>query len=302
MCRKQGLNSQEYDIKHFNKILDTTSTILFSGLPNNAQLELSPITKSRAETDVTIALNLESGSRLIGTFKPQNTLWDVLTNLCPSEANLDQHPVVIYTRNEIYGDSLITTSLRSLGIMGGRAMLRLIHRSPEDLRVQPNVSAPLPSKPVEEKPYIRKLQKIETEDNRQEEIKSEVPEVAKPEVNENQNNEMCDTRGVKHKGAILGGKQGINVADIIKQERKQKLEPGVKQESKHKTDGFATKGYSLKAAPVASTDNHSASSGSIGDSESAGSTQGNIEEEFVFVSKLPRKLVKIVVFLTELQK
>lgn len=283
MCNKQGLNSQEYDIKHFNKILDTTSTILFSGLPNNAQLELSPITKSRAETDVTIALNLESGSRLIGTFKPQDTLWDVITNLCPNEANLDQHPVVIYTRNEIYGESLITTSLRSLGIMGGRAMLRLIHRAPEDLRVQPNVSAPLPSKPVEEKPYIRKLQKIETEDNGQEEIK---PEVAKPDVNKNQNNEICDTRGVKQKGPILGGKQGINVADIIKQERKQKLEPDVKQESKPKTDGFATKGYSLKSAPVASTDNRSTSSGSIGDSESASSAQGNIEEEFVFVSKL----------------
>lgn len=37
----------------------------------------------------------------------------------------------------------------------------LLSRTPEELKTQANVSAPLPVKPSEEKPYIRKLQKIE---------------------------------------------------------------------------------------------------------------------------------------------
>lgn len=128
MCKKQGFNEEEYDIKHHNKVLDTTTTILFSGLPNNAQLELAPATKQRAESDVTIALNLESGKRLMGVFNPATTLWEVAEQLCSSEASAEENPVIIYMRNEIFGDALRTTTLRSLGITGGRAMLRLIHK------------------------------------------------------------------------------------------------------------------------------------------------------------------------------
>lgn len=109
-------------------MLDTTTTVLFSGLPNNAQLELTPALKIRQESDVTIALNLESGNRLMGTFNPGSTLWDVAKQLCSSEADLERNPVIIYMRNEVYGEALRTTTLRSLGITGGRAMLRLIHK------------------------------------------------------------------------------------------------------------------------------------------------------------------------------
>lgn len=119
---------QEFDIKHHNKVLDTSTSIQFSGLPNNAQLELTPATKTRAESDVTIALNLESGDRIMGTFSPGTTLLDITNQLCPSGANLEQNPVIIYMRHEIYGQNLSTTTLRSLGITSGRAMLRLIHK------------------------------------------------------------------------------------------------------------------------------------------------------------------------------
>lgn len=128
VCVKQGYNVHEFDVKHHNKVLDTTTTILFSGLPNNAQLELTPAVKLRAESDVTIALNLESGNRLMGTFSPSATLWEVANQLCAAETNLQQNPVIIYMRNEIYGEALRTTTLRSLGITSGRAMLRLIHK------------------------------------------------------------------------------------------------------------------------------------------------------------------------------
>lgn len=109
--------------------MDTSATIRFSGLPNNAQLELAEALKIRSETAVTIGLQLETGVRLLGNFLPSNSLWDVLLELCPDETELDNHPVIIYMRQEVYGlQSLQSTTLRLLGLTNGKAMLRLIHR------------------------------------------------------------------------------------------------------------------------------------------------------------------------------
>lgn len=45
-------------------------------------------------------------------------------------------------------------------------MIRVLNRDPELLKQQANVSAPLPAKPVEEKPYIRKFQPVEVEESK----------------------------------------------------------------------------------------------------------------------------------------
>lgn len=148
---------EEFDLKHHNKILDTSAIFRFSGLPNNAQLELVPAKKVRSESEITLALNLENGNRLVGNFIPSDNLLRVLEQLCPDCLPNIKSPVVIYMRQEIYGQNLETTSLRSLGITGGRAMIRLIDKAPEELKEQANVATPLPHKPVEEKPYIRKI-------------------------------------------------------------------------------------------------------------------------------------------------
>lgn len=53
------------------------------------------------------------------------SLWDVITKLCPGEADPNSHPVIIYMRREVSGmKALQGTTLRSLGLTGGRAMLR----------------------------------------------------------------------------------------------------------------------------------------------------------------------------------
>uniref|UniRef100_A0A6P7FGA0 Tether containing UBX domain for GLUT4 n=1 Tax=Diabrotica virgifera virgifera TaxID=50390 RepID=A0A6P7FGA0_DIAVI len=161
VCKKQNLKPEDYDLKHHNKILDTTSTFRFSGLPNNAQLELVSATKARLDTEVTLAVNLENGSRLIGNFNPSETLINILTKMCPECLGDNRSPVVIYTRREIYGQELNSVTLKSLGLTGGRAMIRVIDKDPEDLKQQANVSSIIPSKPVEEKPYIRKYQPTE---------------------------------------------------------------------------------------------------------------------------------------------
>ncbi|XP_017778494.1 PREDICTED: tether containing UBX domain for GLUT4 [Nicrophorus vespilloides] len=160
-CSKQGFNPEEYDIKHHRKILDTTTIVRFSGLPNNALLELTEAQTVRKETEVVLGLQMEDGSRVMGNFFPTNNLWDVLSKLCPNILISGKEFVIIYMRQELYGDQkLKETDLKSLGITGGRAMLRIIQRSPEQLKTQANISSPLPSKPTEEKPYIRQIQRI----------------------------------------------------------------------------------------------------------------------------------------------
>lgn len=153
VCRKQGLNQEEYDIKHHNHVLDTSSIIRFSGLPNNAQLEMTAAQKMRQETAVVVGLQLESGDRLLGDFPPTESLWNVIKKLCPGEADPNSHPVIIYMRREVSGvEALEGTTLRSLGLTGGRAMLRFVHRTPEELHHQANVSGPLPKKSVSNVP------------------------------------------------------------------------------------------------------------------------------------------------------
>lgn len=183
-CKKQGFNPEEYDLKHHRNVLDTSVPLRFSGLPNNALVEMVPITKLRSEGDLTLGVHLENGERVTGKFQPHDKLIDVIKSLCPNAVKLDENPVVIYMRREVYGKELHETSLRDLGLTNGRAMVRLIHRwaqfyyslviveksyifntffirTPAELKTQANVSAPLPVKPTEEKPYVRKLQKIE---------------------------------------------------------------------------------------------------------------------------------------------
>lgn len=150
MCKKHEFQSNEYDLKHHKRILDLSQMYRFSGLPNNAQLEMVEVTKTRQiDSDVTLGIQFEDGSRLTGTFKPFNTLIEILQTLCPDKIAVEENPVIIYMRKEVYGNDLSTTTLKSLGLTGGRAIIRLIHKKPEDLKIQANVSAPLPQRPVE---------------------------------------------------------------------------------------------------------------------------------------------------------
>ena len=54
-----------------------------------------------------------------------DTLWNVIETLSPNEADPESNPVIIYMRREICGvEALKNTTLRNLGLTGGRAMLR----------------------------------------------------------------------------------------------------------------------------------------------------------------------------------
>ena len=152
VCKKQGFKAEEYDITHHNKALDATSIMRYTGLPNNAQLEMAAARKTRAESRVKVGLALESGDRVMGEFDPSDSLWHVVKTLCPDEAEADELadilPVIFYLGREECGtENLERTTLRSLGLTSGGAILRFFKKTPEELHHQANVSAPL-SKPA----------------------------------------------------------------------------------------------------------------------------------------------------------
>lgn len=139
---KHGFSSDEYGLKSHNKELDLMQMFRFTGLPNNCLLEMFECTKKRVESTADICVQLENGSRCQGQFSPSTCLWDVLSKSCPEEIGADKSPVVIYMRKEIFGEELKQTSLKSLGITGGRTMMRLVNKNPDDIKTQAGVYIP----------------------------------------------------------------------------------------------------------------------------------------------------------------
>ncbi|XP_020290315.1 tether containing UBX domain for GLUT4 isoform X2 [Pseudomyrmex gracilis] len=147
VCQKQGFNVDDYDLKHGRQILDPNTIFRFTGLPNNAQLEMVACTKTRSLSNVTISIQPENGERVMCEFPPTTTLAQILRKLYP-DSDL-KRAVLIYMHREVYGEeTLERTTLKSLGLSGGRAILRLIYRDPEQLKTQAHISTPLVPKPV----------------------------------------------------------------------------------------------------------------------------------------------------------
>ena len=113
---------------------------IFSGLPNHCKLEVVPST-AQAGQKVKIALQLEEGGRVIGEYSSDDTLDQVYDKaLTKIEPKPDLQPVIIYMRQEFVGTEVFSqTALKKLGLTGGSAVLRLIHRNPESLNDQANV-------------------------------------------------------------------------------------------------------------------------------------------------------------------
>ncbi|XP_075979255.1 tether containing UBX domain for GLUT4 [Anticarsia gemmatalis] len=139
VCHKQGFQASDYDLKHHNHILDLTTTIRFSNLPNKAMLEMVEAEKKRKESNVTIGLQLEDGERRTAEFPPTTTLYDLVISLAPLEIGSIQQPMILYMRQEVVGETALRDkTLRQLGLIKGRAILRLLNKQ-EEAR-QANVS------------------------------------------------------------------------------------------------------------------------------------------------------------------
>uniref|UniRef100_A0A1A9WAS4 UBX domain-containing protein n=1 Tax=Glossina brevipalpis TaxID=37001 RepID=A0A1A9WAS4_9MUSC len=139
-CQKHGFASDEYCLKHHNKEVSLSQMFRFSGLPNNCLLEMSQTDRKRIAATVDICIQLEDGNRHQAQFKPEDNLWQVVAQLGDGYIQTYENPVVIYTRQEIIGKQKMSeTTLKSLGIIEGRALLRLLNKKPEELKTQANV-------------------------------------------------------------------------------------------------------------------------------------------------------------------
>ncbi|MBN3313497.1 ASPC1 protein, partial [Atractosteus spatula] len=141
VCKKQGFNPDEYDLKFQRTVLDLSLQWRFASLPNNAKLEMVPSTRQRAgvESTVRIALQLEDGSRLQDSFCCGQSLWELINHFphtrVPEPQLSGSTPVCVYMRDEVAGEeALKKTTLKSLGLTGGSAIVRYVlkkSKSPE---------------------------------------------------------------------------------------------------------------------------------------------------------------------------
>ncbi|EHB09349.1 Tether containing UBX domain for GLUT4 [Heterocephalus glaber] len=132
-CRRQDFNPSEYDLKFQRTVLDLSLQWRFANLPNNAKLEMVPVSRSRdgPKSMVRVALQLDDGSRLQDTFFSGQTLWELLSHFAQTREHLQQpgqvNPACLYMRDEVTGGAALrSTTLQSLGLIGGSATIRFV--------------------------------------------------------------------------------------------------------------------------------------------------------------------------------
>ncbi|KAI9209534.1 GLUT4 regulating protein TUG-domain-containing protein [Polychytrium aggregatum] len=82
-CQQFGLSEEQFALKYNKKILDPSLSVRFANLPASAKLSLvasSTNARPLPTSEVTIALQLDDGSRLVGKFTLSTTLWDILSH------------------------------------------------------------------------------------------------------------------------------------------------------------------------------------------------------------------------------
>uniref|UniRef100_A0A1A8RYY5 Alveolar soft part sarcoma chromosome region, candidate 1 n=1 Tax=Nothobranchius rachovii TaxID=451742 RepID=A0A1A8RYY5_9TELE len=133
VCQKHGFDPGDYGLKFQRTVLDLTLPWRFAKLPNNAKLEMVMSTKKQvgADNQVRVALQMEDGSRLQGSFSSGQSLWELVTHFPqisqPELSEAGATPVCVYMRDEVSGaEALKKTTLKSLGLTGGSAIFRFL--------------------------------------------------------------------------------------------------------------------------------------------------------------------------------
>ncbi|XP_017877829.1 tether containing UBX domain for GLUT4-like, partial [Ceratina calcarata] len=228
VCQKYGFNVNDYDLKHFNRILDPNAILRFIGLANNAQLEMVPCTKVRSISNVVIGIQLENGERLMSEFTPDVTLTEILKKLNLHEG-LGQI-ILIYMHQEILGvEALNNTTLKSLGINNGKAVFRLMHKNPQS--TQTAVSS------LETNENVIKCETAETDQN----VKKD------KRIAENQHSLVTD---VSKRSANISETQEAKEPEIYSRNREIKIKQQVGEEENQMKASTGTGNYDANQFPV----------------------------------------------------
>jgi len=146
-CSKKGYDPSVVELRQRGKKLDISSTVRFSGISNNATLDLEELSAEEVERlkntveNVSVCLQTET-ERYVEDFKSTTSLREIFAKW---EQNVGERkeaevPVMVYMRQEIVGeDEMQRTSLRSLGLTKGRGLFRFFYKQPEVLKTQANV-------------------------------------------------------------------------------------------------------------------------------------------------------------------
>uniref|UniRef100_A0A8C6TPZ7 ASPSCR1 tether for SLC2A4, UBX domain containing n=1 Tax=Neogobius melanostomus TaxID=47308 RepID=A0A8C6TPZ7_9GOBI len=154
VCKKHGFSPEDHGLKFQRTVLDLTLQWRFANLPKNAKLEMVPSTKKQmpADSQVRIALQMEDGSRLQGSFSCGQSLWELLTHF-PQISMLqlsesDAIPVCVYMRDEVVGETALkNATLKSLGLTGGSAIVRFLIKKNKSQDEQNGQEAVVPTAP-----------------------------------------------------------------------------------------------------------------------------------------------------------
>ncbi|KAG8015167.1 Tether containing UBX domain for GLUT4, partial [Nibea albiflora] len=141
VCKKHGFNPDDHGLKFQRTNVDLTLPWRFANLPNNAKLEMVTSTRKQtiADSQVRIALQMEDGSRLQGSFSCGQSLWELLAHF----------PQIRCVSGE---EALKKATLKSLGLTGGSAIVRFLLKNNkaqgEQHGGEATVTAPMPVTPV----------------------------------------------------------------------------------------------------------------------------------------------------------
>ena len=125
--------------------MDITLSFRLTGVPNNGHLELQKLDGGpRSFKDVIIILQLDDGSRLSAkSFQPSSTYLNDVISEYMSESELlhialneelaretETFPICIYLTEQVIGmNQLRNTTLKDLGLINGRGILRFTYKS-----------------------------------------------------------------------------------------------------------------------------------------------------------------------------
>uniref|UniRef100_A0A3Q0RFQ7 ASPSCR1 tether for SLC2A4, UBX domain containing n=1 Tax=Amphilophus citrinellus TaxID=61819 RepID=A0A3Q0RFQ7_AMPCI len=182
VCKKHGFNPDDHGLKFQRTVVDLTLPWRFANLPNNAKLEMVTSTRKQAVADsqVRIALQMEDGSRLQGSFSCGQTLWEVLTHF-PEIRCLFVHMCLSVGVQVSGEEALKKASLKSLGLTGGSAIVRFLLKKEKTPGVEAETdSADMPTAPVAMETTLRPSQESDPAPSLPETSTTDVPSSDRP--------------------------------------------------------------------------------------------------------------------------
>lgn len=167
-CARRSLDPSKHIFIHNRRPVDLTVTFRYSGLVNNAAVDLildedKRTTQTDLAAEIRLCFRLDSGQRVLWSGRPSLSLWSILTELASNSAEIKNliseegkeavGPLgVIFLQEQIIGRmNLEATNPAELGILRGSALLQL-QQFPPGHPIPSTPAAPLSGVPKTTEP------------------------------------------------------------------------------------------------------------------------------------------------------